>query len=126
MKSLVAVALVLALGCAAPAVADDSQMFNQPPMKLPTSPVPPEGLGSDTIIILVSDTTFGPDMEDANLAARFYCSTRGKLATFVGKDHPPELRTQVFQQWTPVTYHCITAVTAAPQAVPVPGPAPAQ
>ena len=120
MKSLSAVALVLALGLAAPAYASDSEL---PPEKLPTSPVPPTGLGSDIFAILVSDTTFGPDMEDANVAARFYCSTRGKLATFVGKQHPPEMRTQVFQEWSVLTYRCVDAVTSTPQTGSEPAPA---
>ena len=122
MRRAFATALVLSLGCAAPAFAD-SDFFNQPPMKLPPSPVPPTGLGSDLFAVLVSDTTFGPDAEDANMAARFYCSTRGKLATFVGKEHPPEMRTQVFQEWSVMTYRCVEAVTSTPQVIAAPPPA---
>jgi hypothetical protein len=122
MRSLPAAAVILALGCAAPAFAD-SDLFEQPPVKLPASPVPPTGLGSDLFAVLVSDTTFGPDSEDANMAARFYCSTRGKLATFVGKEHPPEMRTQVFQEWSVMTYRCVEAVTSMPQAIVAPPPA---
>jgi hypothetical protein len=108
MRGLV-VAMVLAVACASPALADS--LTDGPPLRLPTTPVPPTGLGSDIFVVLVSDTTFGPDMEDANMAARFYCSSRGKLATFVGKEHPPEMRTQMFQEWSVLTYRCVEAVT---------------
>ncbi len=119
MKSLIAAAIVLGIGCA-PSMADDALMLNQP---MPNSPVPAAGLGSDIFAILVSDTTFGPSQQDADIAARFYCSTRGKLTTFVGKQHPPEMHTTVFQEWSVLTYRCITAVTSAPQ---VGAPTPAQ
>jgi hypothetical protein len=97
-----AAALAIAFGLAAPAFADDGA----PPM-----PLVPGTPGSDTIVILVSDTNFGPDMEDANIAARFYCTTRGKLTAMVSKERPPEMRTQVYNQWSVLTYRCISAVT---------------
>ena len=103
-------AILLALGCVAAARADDT-IKSAPNM--PTSPIPDTGLGSDLLAVLVSDTPFGPNMEDANIAARFYCSTRGKLTTFVGKEHPPEMNTQVFQQWAVMTYRCVAATTTS-------------
>lgn len=112
MKCLFAAAFVLGLGCA-PGLAADALTLSPP---MPVSPIPPAGLGSDVLAILVSDTAFGPDMEDANIAARFYCTTRGKLATFVGKQHPPEMRTQFLQEWAVLTYRCVDAASSAPQA----------
>ena len=99
-------AILLALGCVAAARADDT-IKSAPNM--PTSPIPDTGLGSDLLAVLVSDTPFGPNMEDANIAARFYCSSRGKLTQYDGRDHPPELNTQVFQEWSALTYHCYKA-----------------
>ena len=119
MKSLFAAALIVGLGCAPAIAADDISSTVSTPM--PVTPVPANGLGSDVFVVLVSDTMFGPDHEDANVAARFYCSTRGKLATFVGKQHPPEMRTTVFQEWSLLTFRCVEAATnSAPQAAATP------
>jgi len=95
----------LALFCcsAAPARADDQA---KPPAPAAADE---KNLGSDTVAVLVSDTNFGPDAEDADTAARYYCSTRGKLSSFVGKEHPPEFRNQVMQQWAVFTYRCVAA-----------------
>ncbi len=104
-------ALLIALGLTVPAMAaDDDPTKTKVPM-----PIAPGASGSDAFVILTSDTNFGPDMEDANIAARFYCTTRGKLAYFVSKERPPELRTQVFVQWSVLTYRCIPAVTTSVQ-----------
>jgi len=73
-------------------------------------PLPPAADGlqpGDTIVILASDTAFGPDGEDANVAARYYCANRGKLSAFVSKERPLEFRSQVFQQWSVITYRCV-------------------
>jgi hypothetical protein len=71
----------------------------------------PEGKAAmpdgDTVIVLASDTSFGPDMGDTDTAVRYYCSTRGKLSVFVGKDRPPEMRNEVFQAWSVLTYRCV-------------------
>jgi hypothetical protein len=105
--------LILAMGLAAPALADDPiNGLSQHSVTVPQGQGTP---GSDTFVILVSDTSFGPDMQDADIAARFYCSTRGKLTTFIAKEHPPELRTQVFQQWSSLTYRCVSAATSSAQ-----------
>jgi len=114
-RSIIAAgALLVALGLASPVLAGDPiNAFSQHEVKVPAAPSGTPG--SDTFVILVSDTSFGPDMEDANVAARFYCSTRGKLTTFISKEHPTELRTQVFQQWAVLTYRCVEAVTTSAQ-----------
>jgi hypothetical protein len=51
-------------------------------------------------------------MEDANVAARFYCSTRGKMTTLLAKERPPEMRTQIDQQWSVLTYRCYNPTTS--------------
>jgi len=72
----------------------------------PAAPTDTKTLGSDTLVVLVSDTTFGPDSEDADVAARYYCANRGKVSSLVGKERPLEFRSQVMQQWSLLTYRC--------------------
>ena len=64
--------------------------------------------GSDTLVVLTSDTTFGPDENDAMAAARYYCANRGKVSLLIGKERPLEFRSQVLQQWSLLTYRCVT------------------
>jgi len=101
MKHALTVATLLAtLAMAAPA----SRAADEPSLAAP---------GSDTLVVLVSDTNFGPNSDDADAAARYYCSNRGKLSNFVGKERPMEFRSQVFQQWSLLTYRCVTAGQSA-------------
>ena len=82
----------------------------------PAESAPPAAsatLGSDTFVVVVSDTTFGPTSDDADVAARYYCANRGKVSSFVGKDRPLEFRSQVFQQWSLLTYHCVVPGSAS-------------
>lgn len=65
----------------------------------------------DTIIVLASDTLFGPDMSDSDVAVRYYCSTRGKLSVFVSKERPPEMKDSILRAWSVMTYHCVTPET---------------
>ena len=114
---LAAAALVIAFGfagwTAGPArAADVIDKMADNPTAMPVAPGKP---GSDSVVILVSDTAFGPSMEDANAAARYYCTTRGKLYELVAKEHPPELHTQVFQQWSVMTYRCVPATVGSAQ-----------
>ncbi len=102
---LVGAFVALGLGLAAgAALADDASK--------PAAAQPAPALGSDTFVILKSDTNFGPDLEDADVAARFYCSSRGKVMTFLGSDHPPEFRNRIMQEWTVLTYRCVPASSA--------------
>lgn len=107
----VAAALALVIGCAAPGLAADNT--NATPLQPAAPPTPTSGLTTDTFVILESDTNYGPDMKDADTTARFYCATRGKVASFVVKEHPPEMRTQVLQAWALLTYRCIPEATSA-------------
>jgi hypothetical protein len=68
---------------------------------------PAPAAGSDTLVIIVSDTAFGPDSADADAAARYYCANRGKVSYFVGKERPMEFRSQVLQQWALLNYRCV-------------------
>ena len=68
-----------------------------------------KGLGSDTLVVMVSDSAFGPDGNDADAAARYYCANRGKVSTLVGKERPFEFRSQVLQAWSLFTYRCAVA-----------------
>lgn len=105
MKSvLTPTALLIALILIAPAaIAADAQTAASDTKMA----VPPPGLGSDTLAVLVSDTTFGPDDNDADAAARYYCANRGKVALLIGKDRPMEFRSQVLQQWSVLTFRCV-------------------
>jgi len=102
LPAFVGLALLVSLG---PLAADDAGT----PMAPSTSGADGKMLGSDTIVVVVSDTTFGPDSEDAAVAARYYCANRGKVPSFVGKERPLEFRSQVFQQWSLLTYRCLAA-----------------
>jgi hypothetical protein len=99
-------ALLAGLVLAAPVLraADES-----PATPMPNMPADAKGLGSDTLVVIVSDTAFGPDSADARDAARYYCANRGKLSVLVGKERPLEFRSQVLQQWSLLTYRCVTA-----------------
>ena len=99
-------ALLAALALSAPV----SQAADQ----TPATPAPAAvGPGSDTVVVLVSDTTFGPDAIDARDAARYYCANRGKVSVFVGKETPMEFRSQVLQTWVLMTYRCVMPGQAA-------------
>lgn len=92
----------LTLAAAAPALAADS-----PATAMPAT-------AGDTLVVLTSDTMFGPDMEDARIAARSYCADRGKLQRFVVKERLPEFRDEVFQSWSALTFKCVSAAEAKP------------
>jgi hypothetical protein len=108
MKHILALTALagLALSAAAgPLAADDAAAPSAPMAQAPDA----KALGSDTVVIVVSDTSFGPDADDADIAARYYCANRGKISSLVGKERPLEFRSQVLQQWSLLTYRCVPA-----------------
>jgi hypothetical protein len=79
-----------------------------PPQILATSPAPPGPVTStDTIVLLASDSVLGPDSVDTAIAARYYCSQRGKLAAFVSKNSPPEMRDRIMPSYSLMTFRCV-------------------
>lgn len=100
LRMLAPLAMALVLGLALPG----SGRAADPAAGAPQAPAP--GPAIDTIVVLVSDTSFGPDMEDADKAARYYCSAHGKLSELVSKERPPEFRSDVLQAWSILTYRC--------------------
>jgi hypothetical protein len=77
----------------------------------PPTAIVPTG---DTVVLLASDTTFGPSMADADVAARYYCSSRGKMADFLSRERPPEMRGEVFAEYSVLTFRCVVPQTAGP------------
>ena len=87
---------------AAPAMADDTSP--------PAAPAAPAAEGERIVVlILTSDTNLGPNRDEADIAAKYYCAERGKLSRFVAKERPPEYASQVKQQWSLLSYHCVAA-----------------
>ena len=110
MKNVLAV-LVLAgsvLGAAA-AWADGAPAA--PTAIVPTASTPESAAsvsgGSDTFVVLASDSWFGPDMDDAATAARYYCSTRGKVARFVDRTEPHEMQHMLAASYALLTFRCL-------------------
>lgn len=80
--------------------------------KAPPPPPPPLPVAGDTLVVLASDTNFGPSIADADTAARYYCSTRGKLSQFVSRERPQELQNNILPEFSVLTYHCYLADAA--------------
>jgi len=60
------------------------------------------------VLVLTSDTSLGPNMDEADTAVRYYCSEHGKMYELVSKERPPEFASQVFRQWSLLTYRCVS------------------
>jgi hypothetical protein len=76
-----------------------------PPAPPPPQP-PPLPLAGDTVVVLASDTTFGPSTADAETAARYYCSARGELLQLVSRDRPQEMSQPILSEFAVLTYRC--------------------
>ena len=62
--------------------------------------------GTDIIVLLASDTFFGPSTSAQAVAARFYCSSRGKLAELVSRERPKEMQEDILADYSVLTYRC--------------------
>ncbi len=70
-------------------------------------------VGSDTLVILASDSYFGPSTADTAVAARYYCSTRGKLSQLLSRERPHEMQDDTLPEYAVLTYQCYVPLTAA-------------
>ena len=57
---------------------------------------------------MASDSMVGPSTADAATAARYYCSSRGKLAALESRQRPLELREPVLAEYSLMTFRCYT------------------
>ena len=102
-QSLLIAAIAASLaGCAA----------TDPPMPLTALPTPLTSATGDTVVILASDTYFGPSTADAAVAARYYCSTRGKLSQLLTRERPHEMEAPIRPEFSVMTYRCYTPQNA--------------
>jgi len=60
----------------------------------------------DVVVFLASDSAFGPSMRDGAIAARYYCSTKGKMAAFQSRERPPEAQSTVLAEYSMLIYRC--------------------
>jgi len=131
----VAVAGLLGLaGCARqcppPASADVSAAFPEPVAPMAITPQPPSrslyspapimpaapafdapvaapAPSTDIIVLLASDTFFGPSTSAQAVAARFYCSSRGKVAELASRERPKEMQEDILADYSVLTYRCV-------------------
>ena len=78
----------------------------------PAIPVTSAATG-DTVVILASDSYFGPNTADTAVAARYYCSTRGKLSQLLARERPHEMQDNVLPEFAVMTYRCYTPQSAS-------------
>jgi hypothetical protein len=81
-------------------------VYSLPPIAPTPAPVAPTP-GGDVVILLSSDTFFGPSTAAQAVAARFYCSSRGKIADLVSRERPKEMQNDIFVDYSVLTYHCV-------------------
>ena len=62
----------------------------------------------DVVVVMASDSMVGPSTADAATAARYYCSSRGKLAALESRQRPQELREPVLAEYSLMTFRCYT------------------
>ncbi|HLN25551.1 MAG TPA: hypothetical protein VK558_16375, partial [Patescibacteria group bacterium] len=67
----------------------------------------PQIPGTDIIVLLASDTFFGPSTAAQGVAARFYCSSRGKVAELVSRERPKEMQEDILTDYSVLTYRCV-------------------
>ncbi len=67
-------------------------------------------VGSDIVIVLASDGYFGPSMAQAEISARYYCTTHGKMAELLSRQRPPEMRDPIFAEYSVLTYRCYNPI----------------
>jgi len=60
----------------------------------------------DVVVVLASDSMLGPSTADAATAARYYCSSRGKLAALQSRERPEEMRQSALPEYSLMTYRC--------------------
>ena len=60
----------------------------------------------DVVVILAGDSMLGPGTADAATAARYYCSSRGKVAVLQARERPQEMQQPVLTEYALMTYRC--------------------
>ena len=80
----------------------------EPPIPPMVEVGPPKTPDTDVFAMLAAQRGGTPTLQDVELAARYYCSSRAKLPQFVSRDLPPELIRKSMPSYDLVTYHCVT------------------
>lgn len=73
-----------------------------------TGAVPTGAILGDVVVVMASDSVFGPSTADAATAARYYCASRGKLAALESRERPRELHEPVLAEYSLLTFRCYT------------------